>query len=177
VYKFAGLGVNRNSEIKSGPIPKFGVFTIGENAIRFHEGSLPSVGKVTVSAWFDSLEEQAHRLPALEEEVVVQFDFSGENGRRAYLMQSGADVGLVDGTYHSPNATITAEASDWLALLNGEISPEFSFLEGKIKILGSLDLVMQLAGAISLSPPGTYQSDKWRLDIDYLDVVRVSLSS
>jgi alpha-glucosidase (family GH31 glycosyl hydrolase)/putative sterol carrier protein len=174
LYKLAALGLNSSSESKRAPLPKFGIFTVGENAVRFHEGSQPAVGRVTVSAWFDSLEDQARRLPAPQEEVVVQFDISGENGRTAYLVRTGDDVNLVDGTTPSPNATITAAASDWLSLLNGEISPEFSFLEGKIKIMGNLELVMQLAGAISLSPPGTYQADKWRLDVDYLDVMRFS---
>jgi putative sterol carrier protein len=174
VYKLAALGMNNSSESRRAPLPKFGVFTIGENAMRFHEGGQPAEGKITVSAWFDSLEDQARRLPATHEKVVVQFDISGENGRTAYLVRSDEDVDLVDGTYPSPNATITAAASDWLSLLNGEVSPEFTFLEGKIKIMGDLELVMQLASAISLSPPGTYQSDKWRLDVDYLDVLRLS---
>jgi hypothetical protein len=50
------------------------------------------------------------------------------------------------------------------------------FLEGKIRITGNLELVNRLAGVISLSPPSTYQSDKWRLDVDYLNVLRISLS-
>ena len=174
VYKLAALGMNNSSESRRAPLPKFGVFTIGKNAVRFHESSQPAAGRVTVSAWFDSLEDQARQLPAPKEEVVVQFDITGENGRTAYLMRSDEDVDLVDGTYPSPNATITAAAADWLSLLNGEVSPEFTFLEGKIKIMGDLDLVMQLASAISLPPPGTYRSDKWRLAVDYLDVLRFS---
>jgi putative sterol carrier protein len=174
VYKLAALGLTSGSESKRAPLPKFGIFTIGENAIRFHEGSQPAVGKVTVSAWFDSLADQVHRLPAAQEEVVVQFDISGENGRTAYLVRTGEDVKLADGTYPNADATIAAAASDWLSLLNGEVSPEFMFLEGKIRIMGNLELVMQLGSAISLSPPGTYRSDKWRLDVDYLDVLRFS---
>ena len=173
VCKLAALGLNGRSENKRVPLPKFGIFTIGEKATRFQEGTQLAVGKVTVSAWFDSLADQVRRLPATQEEVVVQFDISGENGRTAYLVQTGKDVNLVDGTYPNPDVTIAAAASDWLSLLNGEASPEFMFLEGKITITGNLELVLLLGNAISLSPPSTYQSDKCRLDVDYLDVLRV----
>jgi putative sterol carrier protein len=183
VYKLAALGLNGRSESVRSPLPKFGVFTIGEKSMRFHESSQPAVGKVTVSAWFDALAEQVRRLPTAQEEVadtdhpyVVQFDISGENGRTAYLVQTGEDVSLVDGAHPNADATIAAAASDWLSLLNGEASPESMFLEGKITITGNLELVLRLASVISLSPPSTYRSDKWRLDVDYLDVLRVSLS-
>ncbi len=180
VYKLAALGLNGRSESERASLPKFGVFTMGESVTRFHKGNQPAGGEVTVSAWFDSLADHARRLAAAQEDAadakdtrVVQFDISGENGRTAYLVQSAQDVQLVDGTHPNADVSIAAADSNWLALLNGKIAPEFMFLEGKITITGNMELALQLGNVISLSPPNTYRSDKWRLDIDYLDVLRV----
>ena len=100
---------------------------------------------------------------------LTPFDISGENGRSAYLVRSGQDVSLVDGTCPKPDVTIAAAASDWLSLLNGKASPESLFLEGKITITDNLELILQLASVIRLSSPSAYQADKWRLEIDYLN--------
>jgi putative sterol carrier protein len=173
IYRLAALGINGRSEYKREPLPKFGIFNIGENVMSFHEGNQPSVGKVTVSTWFDTLPEQIRRAPTSQEDIVVQFDISGENGRSAYLLRDDGEVQLIDGTHANPDVTIATTAADWLALLNGEVSPETMFLEGKITITGNLEFVLQLAGSINLSPPSTYRSDNWRLEINYFDCVRV----
>ena len=173
VYKLAALDMNGRSASKRAPLPKFGVFTMGEKATRFHEGVQLAVGQVTVPAWFDSLAEQVRRLPTAQEKVIVQFDISGKNGRTAYIEQSGQDVNLMDGIHPNPDVTIAATDSDWLTLLNGQAAPDFMFLEGKITITGNMELVFLLGNVISLSPPSTYQSDKFRLAVDYLDVLRL----
>ena len=51
---------------------------------------------------------------------VVQFEISGAGGRTAYLLQTGQDVNLVDGTHPNADVTITASTADWLSLLNGK---------------------------------------------------------
>jgi putative sterol carrier protein len=173
VYRLAALGLNGRSEHIHQPLPKFSFFTIGKHTLSFHEGNQPSVGKVTVAAWFDALPDQIRQSPTSQEDIVVQFDISGENGRTAYLLREDGDIQLVAGTHASPNVTIAATAADWLSLLNGEISPESMFLEGKITITGNLEFVLQLASSINLSPPSTYRSDNWRLEINYFDCVRV----
>ncbi|MBE2223646.1 MAG: SCP2 sterol-binding domain-containing protein [Anaerolineae bacterium] len=175
VYRLAALGLNGRSEHKQEPLPKFGIFTIGEQALRFHEGSQPSVGKVTVAAWFEALPEQIRRSPTSQEDIVVQFDISGENGRSAHLLRQSGDIHLVDGTHANPDVTIAATAADWLSLLNGEITPEAMFLEGKITIIGNLAFVLELAGSINLSPPSTYRSDRWHLELSYMEAVRIAL--
>lgn len=175
VYRLAAMGLNNRSETIHEPVPQFAVLTLGENAIRFHEGNQLSEGKVTVNAWFDSLVDQIQRAPTGNEDIVVQFNISGENGRLAYLQRENGEVQLIDGTHDSPDVTIGATAVDWLSLLNGDLNPEFMFLEGKITITGNLEFVMQLAGSINLSPPSIYRSDNWRLEMNYMEVVRIPL--
>ncbi len=142
----------------------------------FHEGTQPSVGKVTVAAWFDALPDQIRRAPTSHEDIVVQFDISGENGRTAYLLRQDGDIHLVDGTHATADVTIAAAATDWLSLLNGETTPESLFLAGKIMVAGNLAFVVQLADTISLSPPSTYRADRWRLQIEYFDALRIDFA-
>jgi len=175
MYRLAALGLNNSPEHKFEAPPKFGIFTIGEQVMSFHEGNQPSVGKVTVAAWFEALPDQINRAPASQEDIVVQFDISGENGRLAHLIRKDDAIQLLDGIHTTPDVTIAATAADWLALLNGEMSPEFMFLEGKIIITGNLEFVLQLADSINLSPPSTYQSKNWRLELNYMEAVRIPL--
>ena len=176
VYRLAAIGLSGRAEGERARLPRFGVFTIDQDAMTFHQGDQPSAGPGTVASWFDSLAGQVRRL-SVSQEVVVQFDITSEGGRTAYLVQRGKEIEVVEGTSPRADATITAAASDWLALLSGQASPESLFLEGKVGVAGNLNLVLQLAGAISLSSPSTYRPDKWRLDLSVLDLWRVSLSS
>jgi alpha-glucosidase (family GH31 glycosyl hydrolase)/putative sterol carrier protein len=177
VFKLAALGLNGRSENRRGPLPKFGVFTIGEETMSFHEGTQPAAGKMTVAAWFDSFAEQARRLPALQEDMVVQFEITGENGRTAYFeRRADQTVGVVNGRYENPALTIRAGADDWLALLNGDATPELLFLAGKIEILGNLELAVQLAEKVNLSAAGVYRSDVWRLEIEVAQTVRFEVN-
>ncbi|PIE80313.1 MAG: alpha-xylosidase [Chloroflexi bacterium] len=173
--RLAAWGLNKSAEHKFEAPPKFGVFTIGEHVMSFHEGNQPAVGRVLVGAWLEALPDQLSRLPTAQGDVVVQFDIAGDNGRLAHLIRKDGVVKLVDGAHSNPEVTIGAAADDWLALLNGEMSPERMFLEGKITIMGNLEFVLQLAGSINLSPPSTYQSKNWRMELNYLEVVRFPL--
>ncbi len=175
MVRLAALGLNNSAAYKFEAPPKFGVFTIGKHVMSYHEGNQPSVGRVTVSAWLEALPDQISRLPTDQGDIVVQFDIAGENGRLAHLIRQDGSVVLVDGSHTNPDVTIGVAADDWLALLNGEMSPESMFLEGKITITGNLEFVLQLAGSINLSPPSTYQSKNWRMELNYLEVVRIPL--
>ena len=135
------------------------------------------MGKVTVAAWLEALPDQLRRSPTSHEDIVVQFDISGENGRSAYLIREDGEIRLVDGSHDNPDVTLGAADTDWLTLLNGEATPETLFLEGKVTVIGNLEFVVQLAGSINLSPPSTYQSDNWRLEINYMEVVRIPLQA
>ncbi|MCZ7672766.1 MAG: SCP2 sterol-binding domain-containing protein [Chloroflexi bacterium] len=153
MFKLAALDANGGAVSKRERLPKFGVFTIGDRLMRWHEGSQLAAGAVTVAAWLDSLVAQVRRLPATPETLVVQFDVAGENGRVAYLSRSDDEVVIINGRYPHPTVTISAHADDWLSLLNGSASLELLFLEGKIGVQGNLELALQLAESINLSSP------------------------
>jgi alpha-glucosidase (family GH31 glycosyl hydrolase) len=176
-FKLAALSMNGSGENMVGSFPKFALLTLGKNTLRFHEGALPAVGNLTIPEWFNSLSKQVHLIPSQADEVNLQFVITGRESHSAYIQQSRDHARLIEGTHPNPNATITAEASDWLTLLNGDASPEFMWLEGKINTTGDLQLILGLASLISLSPPSTYQARNWRLDFDFLGILRERLGS
>ena len=176
VFKLAALGlINSSAENKHEPVPKFSFFTVGEQTISYHEGTQPSVGKFTVAAWFNSLENQLKTASTTQADSVVQFEISGENGRFAYVLRENGEVQLVAGTHANADITITATDIDWLAMINGEATPESMFLEGKISIRGNMELVLQLAASFNLAAPSTYQASNWRLEMNYMEAVRLPL--
>ena len=134
-------------------------------------------GQRGVGDWFASLVERigsdaATTAPAL---AVVQFDITGAQGHTAFLtLAEGQGARLTDGTHETPDVSITAVDADWLALINGLIGPEEALLGGKLKISGDINLALQMAEAISLAPPGTYRPGRWRLDVNYLDILTVN---
>ena len=169
---------NHRPEITSGPLPKFAVLHVGEDRLRLQKGSQTAGGQIGVSAWFDSLPDRLGADLAGGVTAVVQFDIQGVQGRSAALMLAeGEKARLMAGFAEAADVTITAEDEDWLALINGLIAPEEAFLSGKIKLIGNLELVLHLAGVISLAPPSTYLTGRWRFDVDFLDVLRVALGT
>jgi putative sterol carrier protein len=62
----------------------------------------------------------------------------------------------------SPDATITQDYQTAVALAKSEINPVSAFMSGKLKVGGSMMLLMQLQGAFSELPKVMAE-----MDVDY----------
>ncbi len=175
-FKMVAEDLTHHLLIENGPLPRFAVLHVGQDLLRLQIGSQPNGGHVTIVDWFDSLAERAAQGMTAGLTAVMQFDILGAQAQAAYLtLAAGQPPRLMEGYAERPDVTITASSSDWLALINGLILPEDAFLTGKINIAGSLDLVLQLAGAIRIAPASPYLAKAWRLDLNYLDMLTISL--
>ena len=175
-FSLAAEAFNFQREAERGALPRFAVLHVGRDALRWQQGSQMAGGQISVADWFASLVGRLGGKTAGDQTAVVQFDIQGAQGHTAFLtLTEEGDVLLAEGHHEAPDVTITAEDVDWLALINGLIGPEESFLSGKLQISGDLNLALQMAQLISLAPPGTFLPGRWRLDLDYLDILTIQL--
>ena len=81
--------------------------------------------------------------------VRVQFDLSGGNGYRWYLVADCGTGTRVDGTIANPDITVRCDADLWHALQRGELDRAQTFLSGQLQIDGDISTMMQLEEVIS----------------------------
>ena len=174
-YKFSALDVNNHAQIEKGTLPKFAVLEDDDRVLTFQKGAQIVQGRITIDNWLDSLTDRVRPQQIGDLTATVCFQVQGENGRTATLVLQDGRGTLLDAHQAAPDATISADSADWLALINGQETPDTLFVQGRIKLSGDLELLFKLAGAFDIVPPGKYQWDSWRLAIDYMDLLRCQL--
>lgn len=85
-----------------------------------------------------------------------------EGQKRYWLRISGGDVELGHGDAEKPDATIEQDYTTAAALARGELNPMSAFMTGKIRINGSMMLLMQLQGALA-----AFARLMQEMDVDY----------
>ncbi|MCA9949305.1 MAG: SCP2 sterol-binding domain-containing protein [Anaerolineales bacterium] len=169
--RLAGVDVNGRSRTLTGPLPKFAALTLDKNALTMHVGIYPVQGHISIDSWFNSLPDRLRDGDIGDLDAVIQFDVLGENGRSAYVSREHGRLTLTAGVHKQPNAGMAASAEDWLALINGTETPENLFVQGKLTISGDFELLISLAAAFDITPPGKFQPNRWRLTLNYNDVL------
>jgi len=71
------------------------------------------------------------------ENLVFQFELSGENGGTWYVKIQDQSVEIKPEPHSSPNITIQTDTNSFLKMVRGEISETSLFMMGKIKIKGN----------------------------------------
>ncbi|UCC53992.1 MAG: SCP2 sterol-binding domain-containing protein, partial [Anaerolineaceae bacterium] len=100
---------------------------------------------------------------------VVQLTISGETGRIAHLIMTKGQHIVAEGAHPRPDATFSANALTWLALINGQATPESLIADGGLAYSGDFNLIMSLAGMIRVTPANSYLADYWKLRVCYGD--------
>lgn len=106
-------------------------------------------------AWTEELEQrlnasEAFRKAAAGSNVTIQNVISAPDGAKRYWMRfDEGSVELRSGDAESPEATIEQDYDTAVALAKSELNPVTAFMTGKIRINGSMMLLMQLQPALS----------------------------
>jgi len=76
----------------------------------------------------------------------VQFHLKGEGGGDWILGIRDGSCAVRPGVIEAARLTLTAEGSDYLAIVTGQLDAMSAFAQGKIKLKGDLALAMKLMG-------------------------------
>jgi len=118
--------------------------------------------------WTAELEQrlnasEAFRTAAGSVNVTIQNVITTPEGPKRYWMrfEAGA-VTMGAGDAENPEATIEQDYETAVALAKSELNPVTAFMTGKIRINGSMMLLMQLQGALS-----ELAKEMQEIDVDY----------
>ena len=85
------------------------------------------------------LPEQAGELNA-----TILFDLSGEGGGQWLLTVANKQVIVTRDEIPNPTMTFIADASDYVAIIGGQLNPMQAFMQGKVKVKGDMSLAIRL---------------------------------
>ena len=108
-------------------------------------------------------ESDAFRAAAAAANVTIQNVIDTPDGAKRYWMRfEGGSVKLEAGDAEKADATIEQDYATAVALAKSELNPVSAFMTGKIRINGSMMLLMQLQGALS-----ELAKEMQEIDVDY----------
>jgi len=118
--------------------------------------------------WTEELEKRLNasdefRAAAAAANVTIQNVIDTPDGAKRYWMRfEGGSVTLEAGDAEKADATIEQDYDTAVALAKSELNPVSAFMTGKIRINGSMMLLMQLQGALS-----ELAREMQEIDVDY----------
>ena len=77
-------------------------------------------------------------------DATIQFKFTGAEAGEWNATIKDGKVDVAPGTHPSPKMTLTAESADYVKIFTGELDGMQTFMQGKIKLAGDLNLAMKL---------------------------------
>ena len=118
--------------------------------------------------WTEELEKRLNasdsfRAAASAANVTIQNVIDTPDGAKRYWMRfEGGSIKLEAGEAEKADATIEQDYATAVALAKSELNPVSAFMTGKIRINGSMMLLMQLQGALS-----ELAKEMQEIDVDY----------
>ena len=118
--------------------------------------------------WTEELEKrlnasEAFRKAAGGSDVTIQNVINAPDGAKRYWMRfDGGSVEMGSGDAEGPEATIEQDYETAVALAKSELNPVTAFMTGKIRINGSMMLLMQMQPALS-----ELAKEMQEIDVDY----------
>lgn len=76
--------------------------------------------------------------------AVIQFDLSGEGGGQWVLTIADRQAHINTGATPNPHMTFSSDASDYVAMINGDLNPMAAFMQGKVRVSGDVALAMKM---------------------------------
>lgn len=84
-------------------------------------------------------------------DVVIQFNFEGDDGGDWYVTIKDGICTTAKGLHESPTMTLGAETTDYVDLVTGKLDGMQAFMQGKLKLQGDINLAMKMTNYFDLS--------------------------
>jgi len=104
----------------------------------------------TIQEFFDALPGKLEPARLAGMNASFQFVATGDGGGDWFVKISNNAAEVGSGKVDSPTIVLAAAASDWLALMNGQMNGQTAFITGKLKIQGDMTLAMKLESLFQL---------------------------
>ena len=105
----------------------------------------------------DSLQEIFAKIPERfdaeawgDQDAVLQFDVTGDEGGQWYIAVKGGALSVTEGRADSPDMTLTTSAEDLKAIMDGELNAVSAFMQGRLQVDGDMSLAMKLQSLLGL---------------------------
>lgn len=82
--------------------------------------------------------------------VVVQFHLGGEGGGTHHVVVRDGDIRVAAGAHHKPTMSLTLEGTDFVALAEGELSPQLAFMNRRVQIAGDVGMASKLLAILGV---------------------------
>ena len=102
-------------------------------------GAPRKAGSPSIKERFATLEQRFKPDAAKGVNVKLQFKLSGDGGGEWYVVIKDGKCTVKEGTGPDPDATLSAKASDYKKIADGEMNKMVAFLRGKLKVEGDKD--------------------------------------
>ncbi len=108
-------------------------------------------------------ESESFRKAAGATDATIQNVIATSDGQKRYWMKiAGGQVDMGSGDTEQPDATIEQDYETAAALARSELNPVSAFMTGKIRVNGSMMLLMQLQPALT-----ELAREMQEIDVDY----------
>jgi putative sterol carrier protein len=77
-------------------------------------------------------------------DVTLQFDIAGEAGGKWVLSIQDQSAAVHEGTIDDPGITLKMKDTDYVKLVNGDLSGQRAFMSGKLRFKGDMNTGMKL---------------------------------
>ena len=77
-------------------------------------------------------------------DVVIQYDITGDSGGKWHITIKDGSCKIQEGSYESPNVTLTMPAETWLAIVNKETNGTQAFMSGQLKVTGDVMIAQRI---------------------------------
>ena len=105
---------------------------------------------LTLKELFDRMPSAFIPEKAEDMDAVIQFKLTGDEASDWIVIIKDGACKVEEGLHDAPTMTLSADSADYKDIVTGKVNPMNSFMQGKVKLQGNLNLAMKFADIFKL---------------------------